>query len=81
MTHPGILAVFDQARAEFGAEIDILVEVYNGLAAKNGEGQAVADLTVWFRDSDRFNEAIVRALLATAVQTVAEIRAADRTQS
>jgi hypothetical protein len=76
MTHPGKLALFDQARAEFGAEVDVLVEVYTGLAAGRGEGQAAADLTAFLGDSHRFSEVIVRALLATAVQIIAESRAA-----
>ncbi len=77
MTSPGQIAMLDQARAQFGGEIDILVKVYNELVVQRGEGLACADLTVFFADPGQFNEVIVRALLATAVQTIAELRAAE----
>lgn len=76
MTHPGDLAMLDQARAQFGAEVEVLVEVYNRLVSKRGKGLAAADLTVWFAQPEHFDEVIVRALLATAIQHIAESRAA-----
>lgn len=76
MTHPGAIAIFDQARAEFGAAIDLLVELYTKQAAQVGEGQAVANLSLYLRDYSGYNEGTVRALLATAIQIFAESRAA-----
>lgn len=74
MTHPGRLAVFDQARSEFSAQVDILVKVYEGLTQTRGSGQACADLTAMFALDD-FPEVVVRATLAEAVRVVAELRA------
>lgn len=69
---PGLLAMFDQARAEFGAELDILVQVYDGMLPGNGAGQSAANLAAFFEK--QYSEVEVRALLANAVERLSEIQ-------
>jgi len=70
--HPGVLAMLDQARAEFGAELDILVQVYDGMLPGNGAGQSMANLVAFFET--QYSEVEVRALLANAVERLSEIQ-------
>ena len=81
MTHPGKLAMFDQARAAFGGQIEILVDFYTANAAVVGDGQACANLCVYIEGTDLFNEVVTRSMLATSIQTIAEFRAAQGSTS
>ncbi len=67
---PAQLALVDQATAEFGAQVDALVETFNRLAERNGGSQALADICAL---AGTWERPMLAAIVSVAVGRLAQI--------